>query len=69
MGVKVVKRTYKNQFYQPTDTTDWLLGNVGDWQRLEVDVEVTIDFYGSQQESVTIDEINNSFKLNSGKSW
>lgn len=69
MGVKVVKRAYKNQFYQPSDTTDWLLGNVGDWQRLEVDVEVTIDFYASQQESVSVDAVNDSFKLNNGKGW
>lgn len=69
MGVKVINRQYKNQFYPTTQETDWLLGNVGDWQRLEVTFEVTIDFFASQQESVSIDTINNAFILNNGKAW
>jgi len=69
MGVKVVNRAYKNQFHTSSQETDWLLGNVGDFQRLEIDFEVTIDFYATQQESVTVDALQDTFKLNNGKGW
>lgn len=69
MGVKVISRKYKNQFHNSSEQTDWLLGNVCDFQRLEVDFEVTIDFYATAQESVTVDELQNTFKLNNGNGW
>lgn len=69
MGVKVIERKYKNQFYPSTQSTDWLLGNVGDWQRLELTFEVTIEFNGTQSETISIDSTNNTLKLNNGKSW
>ena len=69
MGVKVIERKYKNQFYPSTQSTDWLLGNVGDWQRLELTFEVTVEFNGTQSETITLDSTNNTLKLNNGKSW
>lgn len=69
MGVKTVNRKYKNQYHQPAVTTDWLIGNTGDWERLEIDVEVSIDFSASQTDSISVDSINDIFKLNNGKSW
>ena len=69
MGVKVIERKYKNQFYPSTQSTDWLLGNVGDWQRLEVMFEVTTEFKGTQTETISIDSESNYFKLNNGKKW
>lgn len=69
MGVKIINRRYVNQFYQPTNETDWLLGNVGDWQKLEIDFEVSVDFIASTQESVSLDNTNKIIKLNNGKSW
>lgn len=69
MGVKITNRSYKNQFYPASQKTNWLLGNVGDWQRLEIDFEVLINFKASQQESVNIDVDNQIISLNNGKKW
>ena len=69
MPVKVLKRAYKNQFYPASAETDWLLGNVGDWQRIEVTFEAKVEFEASQTETVTVDSKNDLFKLNNGRSW
>lgn len=69
MGVKVTNRAYRNQFYPATQETDWLIGNVGDWQRLEVEFETSVEFLASNQESVTADSLNDTFILNNGKKW
>ncbi|MDB0602174.1 hypothetical protein PL373_13650 [Tenacibaculum maritimum] len=69
MGVKVINRAYRNQFYPTSQETDWLLGNVGDWQQLRVTFEVTIDFKASTQETVSIDVPEKTIKLNNGKTW
>lgn len=69
MGVKVLKREYKNQFYPTNETTDWLLGNVGDWQSLEVTFEAKVEFVGTSRDSVSIDNVANAFVLNNGRSW
>ena len=69
MGVKVTNRAYRNQFYPVAQETDWLIGNVGDWQQLRVEFDVTIDFLASSSETVTLDDINKTIKLNNGKSW
>lgn len=67
MAVKILQRTYNEIF---TDgQTDWLLGNVGEWQKVLTTVEVGIDFIGSQQKPLTVDTINNAFILASGGSW
>ena len=67
MGVKVISRKY-NELYRPEDT-NWLIGNVGDWQKLLLQVEVGIDVFGSSQTQIGIDYVQNSFKLLNGKKW
>ena len=67
MGVKVISRKY-NELYRPEDT-NWLIGNVGDWQKLLLQLEVGIDLNGSSQTQIGIDYVNNSFKLLNGKKW
>lgn len=67
MGVKVVKRKY-NELYR-TEDTNWLIGNVGDWQKLNLQVEVGIDLYASSQVQIGIDYVQNYFKLLNGKKW
>ena len=42
MGVKIIDRIYENQF-KPSSTTNWLLGNVGDWQRLTLDCRFAVE--------------------------
>lgn len=69
MGVKITSRKYNNQFYTPSQDTDWLLGNVGDWQRLEVEIEVKIEFLATTQESVGLSITEKTFVLNNGKRW
>ena len=45
MGVREEQRTYTTPF-KPASTTNFFLGNVGDWQRLTLDIEyrVRVDF-------------------------
>lgn len=69
MAVKIVSRKYRNQFHTNSEDTDWLLGNVGDWQQLILRVEVTIDFFASNQESVQVDVRNKQLILNNGRKW
>lgn len=69
MGVKIVNRKYKNQFHSDADSTDWLIGNVGDWQQLQLTVEVTIQFRASSSESVSINVSDKTITLNNGKKW
>lgn len=67
MAVKIIKRLYNEIF---TDgETDWLLGNVGEWQKLRLTCEVAIDYFATQQSPVQINTIENSFELASGERW
>ncbi|NIQ13097.1 MAG: hypothetical protein GTO02_01405, partial [Candidatus Dadabacteria bacterium] len=54
MGVRETNRKYFNQF-KPASTTNWLLGNVGDWQRISLDIEyrVRADFPISSPLTIT----------------
>ena len=67
MAVKVINREY-SELYRD-EKTNWLIGNVGDWQKLKLQLEVGIDFFGSNQNQIGIDYIQNSFTLLSGKKW
>ena len=67
MAVKVINRLY-NEIYTDGDT-DWLLGNVGEWQTLKLQAEVIIDFLATQESPVQIDTFNNAFVLTNGKTW
>jgi hypothetical protein len=42
MPVKINSRTYTNQF-NPSSTTDWMLGNVGDWIKLTLGCEIAVE--------------------------
>ena len=69
MPVKILNRRYTNPLeLAPNDTTNWLLGNVGEWQQLtlECEFEVAIDF--GIQNTVTIQDPN-KFILNDGTNW
>jgi hypothetical protein len=65
MAVKIRNRKYSEVFTN-TSSVDWLLGNVGEWQKLLLDAEVSIDYQATQQNPIQIDYLNNSFVLNSG---
>lgn len=57
MSVKILKREYGNAFAPATEAKpDWLIGNVGDWIRLNMEVEAGIDFLATQQEPITINK-------------
>jgi hypothetical protein len=67
MGVKIVKRDYEEIF--TLGSTNWLLGNVGEWQTLTIGCEVSVDYYGSVEDSIFIDPYLKTFKRTNGKSW
>lgn len=67
MALKITNRSYSEAF--TNGLTDWLLGNVGEWQDLELSIEVSIDYIATSAQPVQIDYINNAFKLSNGKSW
>lgn len=67
MAIKILERSYSEIY---TDgLTDWMLGNVGEWQKLKLKCEVGIEFLGSQQSPIEIDYINNAFIISSGDAW
>ena len=67
MGVKIINRTYSNQF-KPSSTTNWLLGNVGDWQRLTLECRFSVEKVFSPYDSLTLLDPN-IMLLNSGENW
>lgn len=68
MAVKVINRKYSG-LYRPNEETDWLLGNVGDWQKLKLQVEVSAEIIGSTSETISINTEEKTITLNSGKDW
>ncbi|AHK11388.1 hypothetical protein F132_42 [Flavobacterium sp. phage 1/32] len=70
MSVKILKREYGNAFAPSSEAKpDWLIGNVGDWLRLNMEVEAGIDFLATQQEPITINKEERTIKLMNGKKW
>ena len=67
MGVKIINRTYSNQF-KPSSTTDWLLGNVGDWQRLTLECRFAVEKIFTPFDTLTLLDPNKML-LNSGENW
>lgn len=67
MGVIINNRKYTDNFQGSNN--NWLLGNVGDWQELELDVDLSCKYEVTQQHSVA--EINQGYtlKLNDGTNW
>lgn len=68
MAVKILSRKYTDLF-RPTESTDWLLGNTGDLQKLTLTCEVAAEFKASFAETLQIDSFENTITLNNGKSW
>lgn len=67
MAVTIVNRDYREIYRE--ESTNWPLGNSGDWQELVVDVEVEIIFEASQQQPLRIDSRTNTLILGSGGKW
>ena len=67
MGVRVVERNYRDRFSETS--TDWLLANVGDWQKAIFTVDASIDFFATPQQPIQIDELNNTFVIANGSKW
>ncbi len=67
MPVNILKRTYKTQF-KPTSTTNWLLGNVGDIQKLELECEFVVEKFFTPTDTVTLEDPN-ILILNGGETW
>jgi hypothetical protein len=67
MGVTVLKQEYKTQF-KPSSTTNWLLGNVGDWQKLTLECEFVVEKFFSATDTITFDDPNRLI-LNGGQTW
>lgn len=67
MGVKITDRIY-NEIYTEGET-DWLLGNVGEWQTLRIKAEASISFFPTQQNPIQIDYIQNTLTIAGGTSW
>lgn len=67
MGVRVVKRDYKTRYEDQENS--WFLGNTGDWQKVKFTIEVSIEFNATDRDPVSIDELNNTFEITSGKGW
>ena len=68
MGVEILKREYTNIF-RPQDTgINWLIGNVGVWQRLNLEVSfgVYVDF--DTTNTLFLDDPDTMI-LTNGKSW
>jgi hypothetical protein len=65
--VKVTNRIYNEIF--TSGTTNWLLGNVGEWQTLKIGCEASVDFYATNAETIELNTTNKTFKLTSGKKW
>lgn len=67
MAVTIKSRTYTNQF-KPTSTTTWLLGNVGDWQKLTLVCEFAVEKVFDISDTLTINNPNELI-LNDGSTW
>jgi hypothetical protein len=67
MAVKIVSRTYTNQF-KPSSTTNFFLGNVGDWQKMTLLCSFAVEKRFSITESLTIQDPN-ILTLNDGTTW
>lgn len=64
--LKITNRYHENPF--KPQTTNQLLGNVGDWQALTIDVEASVSYEATNNEPV-IFNLPNMFSLTNGKSW
>ena len=66
MSVTITNRTYSNPFR--AETTDWLLANVGTWQKLAIEFSVTVEKQFSLSNLLQY-ERPNKFTLSDGSKW
>lgn len=66
MGVKVTSRKYINKY--DSTNTNWLLSNVGDWQKLEIICEFAVEKKLTLQNPVTFNS-DNEITLINGEQW
>ena len=67
MPVKILEQIYSNQF-KPPSTTSWLLGNVGDIQKLTLDCRFAVEKLFTVFDTLTLTDPNLMI-LNSGENW
>lgn len=67
MGVIVEQREYKNRYR--AEVVDWLLGNVGDWQKLCLLCEFAVEKIISQSKPLFIENLGTELVLGDGTEW
>jgi hypothetical protein len=69
MPVKILNRKYTNTLETaPSNNTNWLLGNVGEWIELTLQCEFEVAINFGIQNTVTLQEPN-MLILNDGTNW
>lgn len=70
MSVRLLKRAYTNLFAPSTEMKpDWLIGNTGDWLRLNMEVEAGVDYLATQSQPISVNQDERTIKLMNGKKW
>lgn len=70
MGVRILRRRYDDPYGIGSETPpDWLLGNTGDWIEASFEIEASIEMVCTASEPVTINTVEKTIKLMSGKKW
>ncbi len=67
MSIKILKKEYSELYTGAI--TNWMLGNVGDWQKATIEVAAGVDFQAAPDKPIEIDYINNAFKISNGDKW
>lgn len=68
MAVQVFGRNYTG-IYKPESVTDWLIGNTGDKQTLNLKIEVSAEFIANFSSTITINTDLQTITINSGGEW
>tara|TARA_R100001443_G_scaffold108643_1_gene119279 strand:+ start:2463 stop:4982 length:2520 start_codon:yes stop_codon:yes gene_type:complete len=68
MAVKVLKREYTSLFDQTNQNINWLLGNVGTWQKLTLEVAFSTEIKFSITNPLFLEDPN-VMKLSDGSTW
>lgn len=66
MGVKITDREYFNP--NTASTVDWLIANVGDWQKVKFTFESAVEFIGDLSNKIEVTPDNKVTLLN-GSTW
>ncbi len=66
MGLKIIDRIYNNSFTD--EPTDWLLGNTGEWQKLNLKLKISAQSDLSSQNTIQF-EYPNKIKSTSNTQW